>query len=95
MTELKQSSKSAFERFYQGSNFFNITLNGDTLIVHLSAPKYVKDAYLAAQKRINDLCLPLEAKLAGHERLSNIFIVKEINQNSFERLSEQIGVIHA
>lgn len=88
--------KTNLEKFYMGwPHFSSMSVEGNAIEFRLPSPSLVKDAYAEAQKRINLLCLPLEAKLIGHPLLSNIFIVKEINQNSFERLSEQMGVCHA
>ena len=73
------------EKFYKGfHDFSSLDVQGDKLIFKLPSPSLVQDAYLAAQKRINELCLPLEAKLTGHRLLSNTFIVKENDQNTFE-----------
>lgn len=71
-----KTEKTTFEKFYQGwPHFQNLTVYDDKVVFILPNHKQAADSYALAQKRINDLCLPLKAELTG--QLSNTFIVKE------------------
>ncbi len=90
-----QITNPNLETFSKGFNHFSNMNMMEDKIIYKTAYGYAADAVLAAQKRINELCLPLRAYNAGHPLLSNTFVVKPAEDNSFERLSEQLGVCHA
>jgi hypothetical protein len=85
----------SLQKFNKGfKHFMSIDVQPEQVIFILPNSKRVPDAMAEANKRINELCLPLEALAVG--RLSNNFIVRPINeQSSFERLSEMMEVCHA
>jgi hypothetical protein len=88
------NQKSNLEIFYQGwPHFTGLRIDGNTAIFSLPNPKRADDAYGEANKRINALCLPLTAKRTGV--MSNTFIVTENEQSTFERLTEQLAIVHS
>lgn len=81
------------EKFYKGFKHFSALDVQPEQIIFRTAYSRVVDCVKEANKRINELCLPLEALPFGG--LSNNFIVRPINdQSTFERLSEMMEVCH-
>lgn len=81
------------EKFYKGFNHYsNLNVEPEQL-TFTTAKSCVVDAYKAAERRINQLCLPLSVHLPTATNILNVFIVKPIaDYNSFERLTEMAGV---